>query len=176
MGDDLTRMVETRPKGGAIAVIRAVKIEFGDGERAHLRVPSDTVKGRWFRVTAWAEAAGKPIVFRCEPQGRKATEDCHPVLSGEERAGIPPCKHAQTAALRLELDGLALWRESEGRWVATVRAAAMPGAVQTPPRRISPGPEGRLHDRQIERWNQRADAITEAREGPGGDPFGGFPR
>jgi hypothetical protein len=82
-----------------------------------IRVVSDTVSGKWYRVVAHA-VAGHPIVFECEPRGTRAFEDDHK-RAGAEPGGLP-CKHAGLAVRRLEREGLAVFRG--GVWVATTWA------------------------------------------------------
>ena len=82
-----------------------------------IRVISDTVSGKWYRVVAHA-AAGRPIVFECEPRGVRAFGDDHKHATTEP--GGLPCKHAALAVRRLEREGLAVFRD--GAWYATTWA------------------------------------------------------
>jgi hypothetical protein len=104
------------------AELRAV----AEGHRAFLdrdhrgpfvKVVSDTVRGKWYRVTAHA-AADQPIVFECEPRGTRAYEDDH--LHATAQPGHLPCKHCGVAARRLERQGMAEY--VDGAWVATLAA------------------------------------------------------
>lgn len=78
-----------------------------------VKVVSDTVRGKWYRVEAIDTGLG--VMFRCEPQGERAFEDDH--LRATSAPGVTPCKHAALAARRLEREGLA--KLVDGLWFST---------------------------------------------------------
>lgn len=84
-----------------------------DGSGTWIRVVSDTVRGKWYRVEAIDTGLG--VMFRCEPQGERAFEDDH--LRATSAPGVTPCKHAALAARRLEREGLA--KLVDGLWFST---------------------------------------------------------
>ena len=86
-----------------------------DQRGAYLRVVSDTVPGKEFRVRAYAPQPGDQLMFECEPHGVEAGVNDHKFRSAP--AGIAGCKHAALAARRLERAGIATF--ANGRWYAT---------------------------------------------------------
>lgn len=104
-----------------------------EGHRATLlpggaiRVVSDTHHGKGYRVEFSALAAGEPIRWSCQPEGRAAFTDDHLLVTASD--GSLPCKHAAGAARRLEREGLAAL-DRLGRWVATEKA--VPAAPPAP--------------------------------------------
>jgi hypothetical protein len=98
-----------------------------DQDGIYVRVASDSVPGRWYRVTAHATAGQDgDITFTCKPNdlhqhGRRRD---HGLKCSND--GTTPCKHMTRAARRLERAGLIRWVDPHvdqdivypGRWVA----------------------------------------------------------
>lgn len=118
-----------------------------------IRVKSDTVHGKSWKVRIHATAAGAPVAMTCEPDGTRRSGH----RNNSSTDGIAPCMHCTRALRRMERDGLVRFEAPSvtpdaalvSRWVATEKA------FQT--------------DRPA-----RSAAYREAAEGKDGDPFAGF--
>lgn len=84
--------------------------QLGDGV---YRVASDSVPGKWFRVTVW-HAPGTAVVFGCHPDGDRCYRDDH-LRASSDIPGLACCKHAALVARRLEREGTIVW--CGGYWV-----------------------------------------------------------
>lgn len=126
-----------------------------DSAGTFVRVVSDTLghTGKSWKVRVHAAGPGLPLIFDCEPDGEQ--RDGHPAHSSV--GGHTACKHQALAARRLERERFAVCQApgvhgaivtTSSRWLATDKLTARPA---------------------------RSAAVTAAAEGPGGDPFAGFP-
>lgn len=77
-----------------------------------VKVVSDTYDGKWYHVEFVTHIDGL-ISFSCRPEGPNAYRDDH--LAASSTPGSTPCKHAASAARRLEREGLANY-DGHGRW------------------------------------------------------------
>jgi hypothetical protein len=169
-----------------------------DQDGIYVRVASDSVPGRWYRVTAHATAGQDgDITFTCKPNdlhqpGRRRD---HGLKCSND--GTTPCKHMTRAARRLERAGLVRWVDPHvdqgiayvGRWVAAratgpvvtddleeaedVPAIAAGVALAVLRGDLVPTESGSLRrasDSQGYRATMAAIAPT------AGDPFASFPR
>lgn len=107
-----------------------------------IRVVSDTVEGKAYRVDVGHARPGEPIRFQCEAIGRWPHGTDHGRATADQ--GCLPCKHAALAARRLEREGLARvtvpgdsfqgMHLSPGTWVAVAPVGPPPRPVVLPER------------------------------------------
>lgn len=132
-----------------------------DEQGPYIRVVSETLgqRGIAYKVRVVTAGPGRPLIFDCEADGHVGPHGHGPLSS---TAGRPPCKHAAGAARRLGREGFAevmlpgvhgdiVTRDT--RWLASGRMFTWDAEAQRP---------------------GRAEAMTAAAEGKGGDPFAGF--
>jgi len=95
-----------------------------------VRVKSETVDGKWYRVDCLPGSPGEPLIFICQPEGAQAFAQDHMVRSSE--AGITGCMHAALAARRMEREGRAIFDGVLWRAPAAPEAPAHDTRVLTP--------------------------------------------
>lgn len=125
-----------------------------DAGGAYIKVVSDTVRGKHYRVRALSAGAGLPVVLDCTPVG--PWRDGHKHVSRTD--GVPWCMHMALACRRLARAGLVRFDHDGGRYVA---GGPSPESVATFARQAG---------------DAIVSAFTEAAEGPKRDPFAGFPQ
>lgn len=95
-----------------------------DKDGPYIRVNSDTVAGRWYRITAHVTTAGADVLWTCKPNDlhRPGRRRDHGLKCSTGETG---CKHMTRAARRLERAELVRWVDPHvdqgiayaGRWV-----------------------------------------------------------
>lgn len=129
-----------------------------DSDGPFIRVKSDTVHSKSYKVRIFASAPGAPVAMTCDPDGNRRSGHLHKSTAD----GIAPCMHCTRALRRLEREGLAAFKApavttglaSASRWIATDKAFA-----RTVEPTARPGREA---------------AMATAAAGANDDPFAGF--
>lgn len=141
-----------------------------DAQGWYVRIVSDTIHGKAWKVRALTSGPGCPIVFDCVADGTQRAGHRH-----ISKVGTLPCKHAGLAARRLERAGLAAFvaRHVDGdivrpsRWVATDKVIDTDAVAE-----LVDAKDPETYDDPAED-DARIDAMLAATGAD--DPFKGFP-